>query len=139
MKPRILAALAAATAAIGLTGCVTDDYGYGSVGLGYGSGYYGWYDDFYYPGTGYYIYDRGGRRHRWSDDQRRYWEARRGTRHGGANWSDYRRGRTQGQQWTPEQREAWRNRHPQHDSHSGDRQDGRDRHRGGNWWRERRD
>ena len=85
MKRRILAALAATAAALGLNGCVTDDYGYGRVGVGYGSGYYsgpyyGWYDDFYYPGTGYYVYDRNGRRQRWNDRQRRYWEGRRAER-----------------------------------------------------------
>src|SRR5688500_13867862 len=72
-------------AAIGLSACATP-YGYGgvSVGSGYGYGYgggyndyydpyysygyndprysrssyYGWNDGFYYPGTGYYVYDR---------------------------------------------------------------------------------
>ena len=66
-------------------------YGYGGYpryGYGYGAGYpamatamaqpyWGWYDDFYYPGTGYYVYDRYRRPHRWTDAQRRYWEARR--------------------------------------------------------------
>jgi hypothetical protein len=59
-------------------------YGYGSgypgYGYGYGYGYapyYGWYDNFYYPGSGYYVYDRYRKPHRWTDEQRRYWEARR--------------------------------------------------------------
>lgn len=97
MKHRIGAALFAASAAFALSGCVTDDYGYGSVGVGYGSGYYagdpywGWYDNYYYPGTGYYIYDRGGKRHRWSDNHRRYWEGRRGGRSARENWDGYRR------------------------------------------------
>lgn len=58
-------------------------YGYGNpfgYGLGYGLGYgyptYGWYNGFYYPGTGIYVISRDGRRFRWSDAQRRYWEAR---------------------------------------------------------------
>lgn len=87
-------------AAIGLTGvmllggCAYDD-GYGGVSMGsgyyggggyydgYGGGYYqpgsygGWYNDFYYPGSGYYVYDRGGRRQRWNAGQRSYWEGRR--------------------------------------------------------------
>ncbi len=36
-------------------------YGAGYPGYGYGSGfnsYWGWNDGFYYPGTGYYVYDR---------------------------------------------------------------------------------
>jgi hypothetical protein len=72
-----------------LGGCAYDDgYGYGGVSMGYGGGYGpydpygyygygGWYDGYYYPGTGYYIYDRGGKRYRWNDRQRAYWERRR--------------------------------------------------------------
>lgn len=53
-------------------------YGYGSpYGYGYGSPYWGWNDGFYYPGTGYYVYDSNRRAQRWSDSQRRYWEQRR--------------------------------------------------------------
>ena len=64
-------------------------YGYGYPGYGYGyaagypgygygyAPYYGWYDDFYYPGSGYYVYDVYRQPHRWTDAQRRYWEARR--------------------------------------------------------------
>lgn len=92
---KILAAVGLASA-FALGGCAYDDYGYGgvSVGTGYyaGNGYYddyggygpggygGWYNNFYYPGSGYYIYDRGGSRHRWDDGQRRYWESRRQAR-----------------------------------------------------------
>jgi len=58
-------------------------YGYAGYdspyGYGYGSPYYGWNNGYYYPGTGYYVYDRYRNRHRWSDAQRRYWEHRRGT------------------------------------------------------------
>ncbi|HVX30083.1 MAG TPA: hypothetical protein VHA53_06345, partial [Nitrolancea sp.] len=66
--PRAIAAIALAGAAIGLGGCVSDGY-YGGVGYAggyydspygyyggpgyYGDGYgYGWYDDYWYPGTG---------------------------------------------------------------------------------------
>ena len=101
MNSKIKSLLPAALAAMALTAC-TDDYGsYGlSTGYGVADPYYdggfgyggapgyayggygygglgGWYNDFYYPGTGVYVIDRGGRRHRWSDDQRRYWEGRR--------------------------------------------------------------
>ena len=63
-----------------------DGYGYGSVGIGLGYGYggygygwpgYGWYNGFYYPGYSIYVFDRSGRRHRWDDRQRDYWERRR--------------------------------------------------------------
>jgi len=92
-------------AAAGLSACTTGPYGYGGVSVGVGNGYYdpyyggygygygagypgyglgygldpywGWYDGFYYPGTGYYVYDRYRRPHRWTDTQRRYWEQRR--------------------------------------------------------------
>ena len=55
-------------------------YGYGAGYPGYGYGYapyWGWNDDFYYPGTGYYVYDIYRRPHRWTDAQRRYWNALR--------------------------------------------------------------
>lgn len=73
------------------------DGGYGAYGAGYGgygSSYSGWYDNFYYPGTGVYVYDRYRRAHRWNDGQRRYWEGRRGGYRNGQirdNWADFRR------------------------------------------------
>jgi len=95
----------AGAATLALGGCYDDGYGYGGVSGGagsyYGGGYgydpyydgygygyggypaYGWYDGFYYPGTGYYVYDRGGRRQRWRDSDRRYWEGRRGNAQAG--------------------------------------------------------
>jgi hypothetical protein len=62
-------------------------YGYGSRYGGYGYGYddpwyrgyrspYGWYGSSYYPGTGYYVYDRYRRPRTWSDTERRYWMSR---------------------------------------------------------------
>lgn len=39
----------------------------------YGSPYLGWYDSFYYPGTGYYIYDRSGERRRLNEQDRKRW------------------------------------------------------------------
>jgi len=75
-------------------------YPYGYGGYGYGSPYYGWNDGFYYPGTGYYVYDRDRRPHRWTDAQRRYWERRRGVATSGQgmsgvieNWADFQNGR----------------------------------------------
>ena len=93
-----LLALALA-AGLGLAGC-NDGYGYG-VGAGYGGyyddayagfpAYYGWYGDYYYPGTGAYVFDRYRRPFRWNDEQRRYWEARRPGRQQGYrdNWHGF--------------------------------------------------
>ncbi|MEM7730991.1 MAG: hypothetical protein AAF311_17340, partial [Pseudomonadota bacterium] len=39
--------------------------------------YYGWYDNFYYPGHGIHVFDRRGLRHRWQPRHRRYWDGRR--------------------------------------------------------------
>ncbi|WP_019832644.1 hypothetical protein [Sphingomonas sp. PR090111-T3T-6A] len=74
--------LLALAGALALSGCVDDGYGgYGAYGGGYYGdvygGYddyaayggwpaYGWYDGFYYPGTGFYVYDRGGHRRHWN-------------------------------------------------------------------------
>lgn len=78
-------------------------YGYGSrYGYGYGSPYWGWYDGFYYPGTGYYVYDRYRNSHRMTDAQRKYWEwRRRGSQSGSGvtsriiqNWADFQNGGT---------------------------------------------
>lgn len=71
-------------------------YGYGA-GYGYGMSPYGWYDGFYYPGTGFYVYDSYRRPHRWSDRHRRYWTQRReqslatGFRRIATNWSEFDR------------------------------------------------
>lgn len=98
--------------ALGTAAC-TDGYGYSGVGVGYGAGYYddpyyagggwgggyapayfGWYNEFYYPGTGVYVYDRYRRAYPWNVDQRRYWEGRRagwGNRDVRDNWRDFGR------------------------------------------------
>jgi hypothetical protein len=114
-------------ASVGLAACATP-YGYGGVGVGYGSGYdgyggygypagaygygyepyWGWYDDYYYPGTGYYVYDRYRRPYPWNDDHRRHWEGRRDhamsteefrrrmeTHRDEQNWSGFEQGPTQ--------------------------------------------
>jgi hypothetical protein len=88
-----VASAAALASALLIGGCAYDDYAYGGVNVGYGNGYYydddpygygpyayapfGWYDGYYYPGNGYWLYDRGGGRHRWDDRHRQYWEHRR--------------------------------------------------------------
>ncbi|WAC24183.1 hypothetical protein [Blastomonas sp. SL216] len=51
------------------------DAGYGFGQIGYGGGYW---NNFYYPGYGLWLYDRpGGRRFAMDDRQRRYWGQRR--------------------------------------------------------------
>jgi hypothetical protein len=97
---------------IGLSACA-DGYGYGGIDAGYGSAgyydgygagypgygyaggyapsYFGWYGDYYYPGTGVYVYDRNRRAHRWNDRQRSYWSGRRGNGRIRDNWADFRR------------------------------------------------
>lgn len=79
-------------------------YPYGSgygYPYGYGPSYYGWNNGYYYPGTGYYVYDRNRRPYRWSDAQQRYWERQRGiaTSSGGVsrvveNWADFQNGQS---------------------------------------------
>jgi len=96
MKSMIVRPALIALAALGLAGCSTYDsggYGYSRVSVGLASSYpyYGWYDGYYYPGTGYYIYDRRGSRYRWSERHRNYWESRRPARGYRENWSGYQR------------------------------------------------
>lgn len=50
------------------------DYGYGFSNIGFGGG---WYDSFWYPGYGYYLFDNRGQRHTMRDHHRRYWGERR--------------------------------------------------------------
>lgn len=61
------------------------DSGYGFANIGFGGG---WYDQYYYPGYGVYIFDRGGRRYAMRDNHRRHW-ARQRAEYGG----HYSRGR----------------------------------------------
>ena len=103
---RVTAALLALTACAGLTGCAYPGfYEDGYYDDAYSGSYYGWYDDYYYPGTGYFIYDRGGNRHRWNDHHRRHWEGRREGRDGHEHWAGYDRrdggrdGRGEGGEW----------------------------------------
>jgi hypothetical protein len=49
---------------------------YGNPGW-YRTPYWGWHGGYYYPGTGYYVYDRDRRRYRWNPYQQRYWGERR--------------------------------------------------------------
>lgn len=74
-------------------------YGYDPYWYGYG-GYdpFGWYGDYYYPGVGIYVYDRGRNRHVWNDMQHRFWsgrtsnwQSRSGTTITHENWSRFNR------------------------------------------------
>lgn len=48
--------------------------GYGSsIGYGYGGYPFGWNDGWYYPGSGYYVYDRDRHRRQITDAERQYW------------------------------------------------------------------
>jgi hypothetical protein len=53
-------------------------YGGSYYGLGYGGfgSPFGWYDNYYYPGTGYYVYDSYRRPHVMTTTQRVYWTRR---------------------------------------------------------------
>ena len=50
------------------------DYGYGFANIGYGGG---WYNNYYYPGYGFYLFDTYGRRHNMHRSHRRYWGQQR--------------------------------------------------------------
>ena len=75
------------------------NYGYGGgVSVGYSSSpYWGWNNGYYYPGTGYYVYDSYRRPYRWNRYQQSYWTGRQTTwrshdrRQLSANWRDFRR------------------------------------------------
>jgi hypothetical protein len=138
---RLRSAALVLAAGLGLSACSHyDGYGYGGVSVGYGGGYcdpyyydcyggygayggyhdpwYGWYGDYYYPGIGIYVFDRGGRRHRWNDDHRRYWEGRRG-RWGQRDWNDRRWERWDNyrgdRNWRRDGRSDWRDRSQRQD------------------------
>ncbi len=95
------------------------DYRNGFYNIGYGGG---WYQDYYYPGHGFYIFDRGGRRYQMYDNHRRYWGNRRhewyrehhGRRDGGRGWGDN----------DGDRRDGWRDRDGRRDGRDG-RRDGR--------------
>lgn len=50
------------------------DYSHGFYNIGYGGG---WYDSYWYPGYGFYLFDNVGRRYPMRDHHRRYWGEKR--------------------------------------------------------------
>ena len=50
------------------------DNGYGYSNIGYGGG---WYDNLWYPGHGFFLFDNYGQRYNMRDSHRRYWGERR--------------------------------------------------------------
>lgn len=50
------------------------DYGQGFANIGFGGG---WYENYYYPGYGFFLFDNVGRRYPMGDHHRRYWGERR--------------------------------------------------------------
>jgi hypothetical protein len=50
------------------------DYGHGFYNIGYGGG---WYDNYWYPGYGFYLFDNYGGRYPMRDNHRRYWGEQR--------------------------------------------------------------
>jgi hypothetical protein len=50
------------------------DYGSGFNNIGYGGG---WYDNYWYPGYGIFLFDNVGRRYPMRDNHRRYWGEKR--------------------------------------------------------------
>lgn len=136
--------LAGLASTVVLGGCATDGYGYGGMSMGsgyygggpyydpyygpagyYGGGYGGWYNDYYYPGRGYYVYDRRGSRHRWSDSQRAYWERRR------ENWKNGGgRDRADDRQWNGD-RSGWNQNRRYDNPQRGNRSEGYTRRESG--------
>jgi hypothetical protein len=62
------------------------DYGHGFYNIGYGGG---WYDNYWYPGYGFYLFDNNGGRYPMRDNHRRYWGEQR------QHWYRENRGRHQ--------------------------------------------
>lgn len=50
------------------------DYGQGYANIGFSGGYY---DNFYYPGYGIFLFDNVGRRYQMREEYRRYWGEKR--------------------------------------------------------------
>jgi hypothetical protein len=101
MRMKLLLLLGLASLSLGA--CATDGaYAGGGVGLGFNDAYYdpsacwnygfsdfgfagpycGWYDGYFYPGSGIYVYGRDRTPHIWSDPQKSHWTDQREQWHG---------------------------------------------------------
>ena len=96
------------------------DYGQALSDIGFGGG---WYDNYYYPGHGIFLFDTFGRRYPMREQYRRYWGERR------HSW--YREHRTRDLDRKPDEgRERDYKGHPRYERHGSlDRQKGRTRDR----------
>lgn len=126
--PAAWKAVVAAGAILGLSGCIYggagyygdgyvnnsyacdpyapfDDYyacdsGYGFANIGYGGG---WYEQYYYPGYGVYIFDRAGHRHAMRHHHRRHWARQRaqfrGHHAGNRRWNSEHRSERRGHRY----------------------------------------
>jgi hypothetical protein len=104
-------------AAVTILSVTATAMGYGSR-YGCADPYWGWHGGYYYPGTGYYVYDRYRRPFRWTDAQRRYWTERRERAQTvpepqqnqtlRPNWSDFTREQTERRAARIEHRDARR-------------------------------
>jgi hypothetical protein len=105
------------------------DYGYGFSNIGFGGG---WYDNFYYPGHGIFVFDSYGSRFNMRDHHRRYWGSQR------FNWQreHYRGGRHQNgnQDGHGEHRDGGYRDGRHGDNHDGRRGAGNGDRRGNNGW-----
>ena len=91
------------------------DNGHGYANIGFGGG---WYDNYYYPGYGFHIFDHRGSRHAMQQNHRRYWARQRAdyrTRHGRRSERRAERRRN----LTPEQRAERRERRAERRAEAG--------------------
>lgn len=97
------------------------DYGHGFNNIGYGGG---WYDNYYYPGYGFFLFDNIGRRYPMRDHHRRYWGERR------YSWYRENRGRNLGRNRYEARDQGYKDNAVSERSASPDRQGGGVRDRG---------
>jgi hypothetical protein len=57
-------------------------WNYGFSDFGFAGPYCGWYDGYFYPGSGIYVYGRDRQPHIWSDPQKSHWSGQREGWHG---------------------------------------------------------
>jgi hypothetical protein len=72
------------------------DYGQAFSNIGFGGG---WYDNYYYPGYGIFLFDNVGRRYPMREQYRRYWGERRHNWYREHRGRDLGRNRYEGREW----------------------------------------